>query len=86
MTFEKFMASVDQTVPPVDISPALAALWWMQKDEWERAHSLINDRNESEAAWVHAHLHRVEGDMANANYWYRRARRRQSRSESSAKR
>jgi hypothetical protein len=73
MTFEKFMASLGEAAPSAGFSPALAALWWMAKNDWERAHNLVNDLGGAEAAWVHAHLHRVEGDNRNANYWYRRA-------------
>lgn len=73
MTFKEFMASIAEAQPPVGVSPALAALWWMAKGDWERAHLLVNDRSGADDAWVHAHLHRVEGDQANAGYWYRRA-------------
>ena len=73
MTFEQFMASLADPAPSAGISPALAALRWMAKGDWERAHHLVNDLDGGEAAWVHAHLHRVEGDLGNAHYWYRRA-------------
>ena len=73
MTFEQFTASLAGSAPSAALSPALAALWWMAKNDWERAHNLVNDLDGGEAAWVHAHLHRVEGDNGNANYWYRRA-------------
>src|SRR5204863_2432824 len=75
MKFEKFMASLSQSVPAEGLSPALAALWWMAKGDWARGHQLVNDRDGGDEAWVHAHLHRVEGDNGNANYWYRRAGR-----------
>ena len=75
MTFENFMASTNDPTPPAGLSPALAALWWMAKGEWARAHTLIDALAGANEAWVHAHLHRVEGDQANANYWYRRAGR-----------
>ena len=73
MTFEQFTASLAEPAPSAGLSPTLAALWWMAKNDWERAHALVNDLDGGEAAWVHAHLHRVEGDNGNANYWYRRA-------------
>ena len=73
MTFEKFMASLTEPAPSAGLSLALAALWWMAKGNWERGHDLVDDLDGGEAAWVHAHLHRVEGDQANATYWYRRA-------------
>src|SRR5258706_12186719 len=73
MTFEVFMASLAEPAPSAALSPALAALWWMAKSDWERAHNLVNDLEGCDAAWVYAHLHRVEGDLGNAGYWYRRA-------------
>ncbi len=73
MTFEKFMASLPDPAPSAGLSSALAALWWMAKGDWERAHNLVNDLDGGDEAWVHAHLHRVAGDLGNASYWYRRA-------------
>ena len=61
--------------PPAGLAPALAALWWAGKGEWDRAHDLVQDDPGRDAAWVHAYLHRVEGDLSNAAYWYRRAAR-----------
>lgn len=51
----------------------LRALGLLAGGDWDAAHKLVQDDPSSEAAWVHAHLHRVEGDLANAGYWYRRA-------------
>jgi hypothetical protein len=73
MTFDQFMASLSEPRPADGLSPALSALWWMANGDWEKAHLLVNDRSGGDDAWVHAHLHRVEGDQANAAYWYRRA-------------
>ena len=53
----------------------LQALWWAGKGDWNKAHRLIMDEHSADAAWIHAHLHRVEGDEGNAAYWYRRANR-----------
>ena len=55
--------------------PTLKALELLAAGDWEGAHVLVQDDPSPEAAWVHAHLHRVEGDMSNAGYWYRRAGR-----------
>ena len=53
---------------------ALAALWHAARDDWERAHEAAQtDEGAADADWVHAYLHRVEGDLENARYWYRRA-------------
>ena len=53
--------------------PTLRALSLVAAGDWDRAHALVQDDPSPEAAWVHAHLHRVEGDLSNAGYWYRRA-------------
>jgi hypothetical protein len=63
----------DSTTPPEGLSGPLTALWHAAKGEWEKAHQLVMDDESKEAAWVHAHLHRIEGDQSNAEYWYRRA-------------
>jgi hypothetical protein len=54
-------------------APPLAALWWAKKGAWDKAHHLVQDEAGADAAWVHAYLHRVEGDLGNAGYWYRQA-------------
>ena len=51
----------------------LAALWWAAKGNWDQAHKIVQDESDADAAWVHAYLHRVEGDLGNAGYWYRQA-------------
>jgi len=73
MTLDQFRATLAQASPPSSLSAPLAALWWVARGDWERAHALVMDESSREAAWVHAHLHRVEGDLGNAGYWYRRA-------------
>ena len=72
---DSFKRTTGEAAPPEKLSPALAALWWAAKGDWDRAHKLVQDDPSREAAWVHAHLHRVEGDLDNARYWYRRAGR-----------
>ena len=59
--------------PPAGLGAPLQALWWAAKDDWEKAHTIVMNDESAEAAWVHAYLHRVEGDLGNAGYWYRRA-------------
>ena len=56
-----------------DLSRTLTALGLIAAGDWDGAHKLVQDDSSAEAAWVHAHLHRVEGDLSNAGYWYRRA-------------
>ena len=75
MTPELFRASLSAGHPPAGLPLALEALWWAGKGVWERAHALVQDEPGAEAAWVHAYLHWVEGDLANAGYWYKRAGR-----------
>ncbi|MFN6999454.1 hypothetical protein [Elioraea tepidiphila] len=70
-----FRASLDGPAPPPGLPAALAALWWDARGDWERAHEAAMSDEGAEAAWVHAYLHRKEGDRSNAAYWYRRAGR-----------
>ena len=71
----EFKASLSGAAPAPQLDAPLAALWWAARDGWDRAHRLVQDEETTEAAWVHAYLHRVEGDLGNAGYWYRRARK-----------
>jgi hypothetical protein len=66
-------ASLSDERPAPSLSPALAALWWAAKGDWDAAHKIVQDESDKDAAWVHAYLHRVEGDLGNAGYWYRQA-------------
>ena len=68
-----FRASLNDAAPEPTLSPPLAALWWAVKGDWDQAHRIAQDNSGAEAAWVHAYLHRVEGDLGNATYWYRQA-------------
>jgi hypothetical protein len=73
-TIEAFRSSVSAAAPPADVGPALEALWWLKRGDWDRAHKCVQGHEgEADCDWVHAHLHRQEGDMSNAQYWYRRA-------------
>jgi hypothetical protein len=75
MTLAQFKDCLSEPKPPEGLGPALAALWWAGKDEWDKAHAIVMDEGGEDCSWVHAHLHRVEGDLDNARYWYRQARR-----------
>jgi hypothetical protein len=68
-----FKASLSAAAPAAELGTPLAALWWAGNGDWKKAHEIAQDENGAEAAWVHAYLHRVEGDLGNAGYWYRRA-------------
>ena len=70
MTFQEFTAA---TVEPRGVSPALRALWHDRRGDWDEAHRIVMDEPGEAEAWVHAYLHRKEGDPPNAAYWYRRA-------------
>ncbi len=73
MTLEQFRESLSHEEPPRQLSVALLALWWDAKDNWKQAHDDAGQDEGPAGAWVHAYLHRKEGDLSNAGYWYRRA-------------
>ena len=70
-----FDSSLDATAPPPDATPPLRALWHGLRGDWQAAHEIAQAEDDRDSAWVHAWLHRVEGDLANAGYWYGRAGR-----------
>ncbi|MGH7186964.1 MAG: hypothetical protein ACREIB_11905 [Pseudomonadota bacterium] len=72
MDIRQFRASTDTTKPPGNLSQALQALWWDAKGEWRKAHEHAQAQDDKAGAWVHAYLHRKEGNRSNAGYWYRR--------------
>ena len=73
MTLGEFKASLGAAAPPPGISAPLAALWHDAKGDWDAAHDLVNAEVILAANWVHAYLHRKEGDASNAAYWYAQA-------------
>ncbi len=73
MNFEAFQESLSNKMPPTHLPVYLQALWYDAKHDWETAHNLVNDLDGEQAAWIHAYLHRKEGDPGNARYWYSRA-------------
>lgn len=75
MNLPSFKASLSATAPPPEVSVYLQALWYEAKGDWDKAHVLIQDLPDKDAAWIHAYLHRKEGDTWNADYWYSRAGR-----------
>ena len=72
---DAFVSSLTQEAPPSFATPVLRAVWHGLRGEWNTAHELAQAQEGPDGAWVHAWLHRIEGDLANADYWYRRARR-----------
>ena len=73
LTLDEFRQSLTATEPPAELTPALAGLWWDAKGDWTRAHESAQQDEGPEGSWVHAYLHRKEGDQSNAAYWYGRA-------------
>ena len=74
MTLTDFKTTLEQEAPPPNLSPAVEALWHAGKNQWDASHDICQESNQA-LDWVHAWLHRQEGDLANAGYWYRRAGR-----------
>lgn len=79
MNLQEFRQSLTHSEPPAAFSHALAGLWWDAKGDWTKAHESAQQDEGPEGAWVHAYLHRKEGDASNAGYWYRRASKTPSR-------
>ncbi len=73
MNLDEFRLSLTATEPPPGLSLALAGLWRDAKGDWKRAHESAQQDEGVEGSWVHAYLHRKEGDQSNATYWYKRA-------------
>ena len=75
-TIDDFRQSLSGDAPPAGVVPALQALWWLGKGNWDQAHKVCQGHEDNDDCnWVHAHLHRQEGDLRNAGGWYSRAGR-----------
>ena len=75
MQFEVFQQSIKDNKMPGGLSVYLKAMWYDENGDWNKAHSMVDDLEDNTACWVHAYLHRKEGDVWNADYWYRKAGR-----------
>jgi hypothetical protein len=75
MNIETFLRSLESAGPPAGVPETLRSLWWDRKGDWDRAHSIAQDIPTVQGSAVHAYLHREEGVMWNADYWYSRAGR-----------
>jgi hypothetical protein len=73
MTFDDFKASLKKDNAPQGLSPLLMSLWYDGKNDWNGSHNIAQDIHSNEGSWIHAYLHRKEGDPGNAAYWYRKA-------------
>ena len=69
----QFKESFNSELPDAALSPQLKSLWYDGKGNWQQAHNQVDHLNDQSSAWVHAYLHRKEGDTWNADYWYKRA-------------
>lgn len=78
MTLTEFKSTLNLSAPPAQLHKVLQALWYDAKGDWNNAHNVAQDVDSEEGSWVHAYLHRKEGDLFNASYWYNRAGRRKS--------
>jgi hypothetical protein len=72
-TLSEFKSSLNLHQPGPDLSVQLKSLWYDGKGDWHLAHAQVDQLNDKASAWVHAYLHRKEGDTWNADYWYNRA-------------
>ena len=75
MTIDDFRQSLSRPAPPDGLADVLVALWHDGRGDWDAAHNVAQDVRDNDGSWVHAYLHRKEGDASNAAYWYRRASR-----------
>jgi hypothetical protein len=76
MTIAEFKQSLQGSEPPPGLNVFLEVLWYDGKKEWKKAHDLVDRMPGLSAARIHAYLHRVEGDIGNATYWYYKSRER----------
>lgn len=79
MTLAELQASLSANAPPSDAPKLVQALWHDAQGHWDEAHEIAQAVEDGDGAWVHAYLHRKEGDQSNAEYWYSRAGRPPSR-------
>jgi hypothetical protein len=73
MTYEQFKTSLRNSAPPSDLNDALKALWYDGKENWNASHDIAQEIHSKDGSWIHAYLHRKEGDAGNAAYWYSKA-------------
>ena len=75
MNFEEYLNCIANQSPPSQLSETLTSLWWDKKGNWDTAHTIAQDIPTKEGSAIHAYLHRKEGVLWNADYWYARAGR-----------
>ena len=72
MQLNEFIQSIQEESPPESLSEPLQAMWHARKGDWETAHNIAQSISTELGSWIHAYLHRAEGDLSNAGYWYKR--------------
>ena len=72
-SISSFKDSLKNSAPDPSYSPMLTSLWYDAKGDWDKAHAQVDNLKDKNSAWVHAYLHRKEGDLWNADYWYAKA-------------
>ena len=70
MKLQEFKDSIRNPIPPKSLSKNLLALWHDSNDNWDEAHNIVQGTSGFDGDWIHAYLHRKEGDLSNASYWY----------------
>ena len=78
MSYNDFIKSLKRNMPPSGLSETMKAMWYAKIGQWDRAHNIAQDNKTELGSWIHAYLHRIEGDQFNANYWYIKANRESS--------
>jgi hypothetical protein len=73
MTYPEFQSSLQQSEPPQKLSDLLKAMWYDGKENWSASHDIAQEIHSTDGSWIHAYLHRKEGDLSNASYWYSKA-------------
>ena len=73
MDFQEFSSSIANIEPDSNLSTGLKSLWYEKKGNWQKAHEIVQNESERMSKLIHAYLHRKEGDLWNANYWYKAA-------------
>ena len=74
MKYDDFIKLTKKSEPSDNLAGIHLVIWYAVKDNWDMAHNIVQEINTETASWIHAYLHRVEGDISNAHYWYNRAR------------
>ena len=78
MNYDNFLRLTKESKPPAELLGIELVLWHAMKNNWDMAHNIVQDISTNSASWIHAYLHRFEGDSKNANYWYSRAGKKSS--------